>query len=234
MALSWLKTSVIAEVVLAVLPVVIFMFAFQFFIIKRPIENLSQILIGIALSTIGLILFLEGLELGFLPLGQQVGASLPTTGSAYIVVAFASIFGYAVTLAEPNLRVLISQVETVSSGSIPGNIILHVVGIGVGASLGISMLRILMGIPLWKIIVPGYLLALMLIYFAPAYIVPMAFDAGAVVTGPVVVPLILTIGVGLTSVLGGRDPLIDSFGLVATATLAPVISLLMLGIALGE
>ncbi|KAB2947994.1 MAG: hypothetical protein MPEBLZ_02998 [Candidatus Methanoperedens nitroreducens] len=234
MALSWLKASVIAEVVLAVLPVVIFMFAFQFFITKRPIENLSQILIGIALSTIGLILFLEGLELGFLPLGQQVGAGLPTTGSAYIVVAFASIFGYAVTLAEPNLRVLISQVETVSSGSIPGNIILHVVGIGVGVSLGISMLRILLGIPLWKIIVPGYLLALMLIYFAPAYIVPMAFDAGAVVTGPVVVPLILTIGVGLTSVLGGRDPLIDSFGLVATATLAPVLSLLMLGIALGE
>jgi hypothetical protein len=234
MSLSWLKIPVITEVVLAVLPVVVFMFAFQFFIIRKPIENLSQILIGITLSTIGLILFFEGLKLGFLPLGHQVGAGLPTTGSVYLVVAFASIFGYAVTLAEPNLRVLISQVETVSSGSIPGNLVMHAVGIGVGASLGLSMLRIILGIPLWKIIVPGYLLAFILIYFAPAYIIPMSFDAGAVVTGPVVVPLILTIGIGLTSVLGGRDPLTDGFGLVATATLAPVISLLILGIALGE
>ncbi|MCX9028420.1 MAG: DUF1538 domain-containing protein [Candidatus Methanoperedens sp.] len=234
MALSWLKTSVITEVILAVIPVVIFIFAFQYIIIRKPVENLSQILIGITLSTIGLILFLEGLRLGFLPLGQQVGADLPTTGSVYLVVAFGSIFGYAVTLAEPNLRVLISQVETASSGAIPGNIILHAVGIGVGASLGISMLRILLGIPLWKIIVPGYLLALILIYFAPAYIIPMSFDAGAVVTGPMVVPLILAMGLGLTSVLGGRDPVVDSFGLVATATLAPVLSLLILGIVLGE
>lgn len=234
MVLSWLKDSAVTEVVLAVLPITVFLFTFQFFIVKRPVENLSQILIGIALSTLGLILFMEGLKLGFLPFGHQVGANLPGTGSAYLVIAFGSIFGYAVTLAEPNLRVLIRQVETVSSGAIPGSLVLHVVGVGVGMALGISMLRILLGIPLWKIIVPGYLLAFVLIYFAPAYIVPLAFDAGAVVTGPMVVPLILTIGVGLISVLGGKDPLIDGFGLVATATLAPVISLLILGIAMGE
>lgn len=234
MSLSWLKNSVITEVVSAVLPIVIFLFAFQFLIMKKPVENSYQILLGIALSTAGLILFLEGLKLGFLPLGRQVGAGLPTSGSVYLMVVFAVIFGYAITLAEPSLRVLINQVETVSSGAIPGNLVMHAVGIGVGASLGISMLRILLGIPLWKIIVPGYLLAFILIYFAPAYMVSLSFDAGAVVTGPMVVPLILTVGVGLTSVLGGRDPLIDGFGLVATATLAPVISLLILGIAMGE
>ena len=234
MSLSWLKNSVITEVVSAVLPIVIFLFAFQFLIMKKPVENSYQILLGIALSTAGLILFLEGLKLGFLPLGRQVGAGLPTSGSVYLMIAFAVIFGYAITLAEPSLRVLINQVETVSSGAIPGNLVMHAVGIGVGASLGISMLRILLGIPLWKIIVPGYLLAFILIYFAPAYMIPLSFDAGAVVTGPMVVPLILTVGVGLTTVLGGRDPLIDGFGLVATATLAPVISLLILGIAMGE
>lgn len=116
MAVSWLKNSVITEVVFAVLPVVVFLFAFQFLIMKRPIENVYQILIGIALSTAGLILFLEGLKLGFLPLGHQIGASLPASGSVYLVVAFGSVFGYAITLAEPNLRVLINQVETVSSG----------------------------------------------------------------------------------------------------------------------
>lgn len=230
MALSWLKDSVVTEVIIAVLPIVIFLIAFQFFILRRPVENISQILIGIALSTVGLILFLGGLKLGFLPLGHQIGANLPATGSVYLVVAFGCIFGYAVTLAEPNLRVLINQVETVSSGAIPGKLVMHAVGIGVGLSLGVSMLRILLGIPLWMIVVPGYILAFMLIYFAPRYIVPLAFDAGAVVTGPMVVPLILTIGVGLTSVLGGRDPIIDSFGLVATATLAPVLTLLVLGI----
>ncbi|KCZ70756.1 Protein of unknown function (DUF1538) [Candidatus Methanoperedens nitroreducens] len=234
MSLSWLRDSAIADVLLAVLSVVIFMFAYQFLIIRKPVENLPQILIGIALSTAGLILFLEGLKLGFLPLGRQVGADLSGTGSAYLVIIFGSIFGYVITLAEPNLRVLINQVEMVSSGAIPGNLVMHVVGIGVGMALGISMLRILLGIPLWKIIVPGYILAFVLIYFAPVYIVPLAFDAGAVVTGPLVVPLILTIGVGLISVLGGRDPLIESFGLVATVTLAPVISLLILGIAIGE
>lgn len=232
--LSWLRDSVVAGVILSVLPIVIFMFSFQILITKRPVENLSQVLIGIVLATAGLILFLEGLELGLLPLGHQVGAGLPGTGPAYLVVFFGSIFGYAVTLAEPNLRVLIIQVETVSSGTIPGSLVMHTVGIGVGISLGISMLRILLEIPLWKIIVPGYLLAFALIYFAPAYIVPLAFDAGAVVTGPMVVPLILTIGVGLVSVLGGKDPLTGSFGLVATATLAPIISLLMLGIVIGE
>lgn len=216
------------------MPIVVFLFAFQFFIIRRPIENLSQILIGIALSTAGLILFLEGLKLGFLPLGHRLGASLPDTSSAYLVIAFGSIFGYAITLAEPNLRVLIYQVETVSSGSIPSSLVMHGVGIGVGMAVGLSILRIFLGIPLWKIIVPGYLLAFTLIYFAPGYMVPLAFDAGAVVTGPMVVPLLLNIGIGLTSVLGGKDPLIDSFGLVATATLAPAISLLILGIVMGE
>ncbi len=234
MALFSLKNSTISDVTFAVLPIVVFLFVFQLFVVKRPIENIFQILIGILLSIIGLVLFLEGLKLGFLPFGRQVGAGLPDTGSVYIIIAFGSILGYLATLAEPNLRVLINQVETVSSGAIPGNLVMHVVGIGVGVALGVSMLRILLGIPLWKIIVPGYLIAIALIYFAPKYIVPLAFDAGAVVTGPLVVPLILTIGVGLISVLGGKDPLIDSFGLIAIATLAPVISLLVLGIVIGE
>jgi hypothetical protein len=183
---------------------------------------------------LGLILFLEGLKLGFLPFGRQLGADLSGTGSAYLVIAFGSIFGYAVTLAEPNLRVLIRQVDTVSSGAIPGSLVMHVVAVSVGIALGLSMLRILLGIPLWMIIVPGYLMAFALIYFAPAYMIPLAFDAGAVVTGPMVVPLILTIGVGLVSVLGGKDPLTESFGLVATATLAPVVAILILGIAMGD
>lgn len=236
MTLFSLKDSVttITDVFLTMLPIIAFLFAFQFFVIKRPIENISQIVIGIILSTAGLILFLEGLKLGFLSLGHQIGAGLPGAGSIYIIVAFGLIFGYAVTLVEPNLRILIDQVEMVSAGAIPARLVMHVVGIGVGISLAISMLRVFLGIPLWKIIVPGYLLAFALIYFAPSYIVPLAFDAGAVVTGPMVVPLILTIGIGLISVLGGKDPLIDSFGLVATTTLAPVISLLVLGIALGE
>ena len=111
---------------------------------------------------------------------------------------------------------------------------MHVVAVSVGIALGISMIRILLGIPLWMVLVPGYLLAFALIYFAPEFMVSLAFDAGAVVTGPMVVPLILAVGVGLVSVLGGKDPLIEGFGLVATATLAPVISLLILGIAMGE
>jgi hypothetical protein len=234
MTLFGLKVSVIPDVVLAVLPILAFLFAFQYFVVRKPIENVSHILIGITISIVGLILFLEGLELGFLPLGKQVGAGLQGTGSVYIVIAFGTVFGYAITLAEPNLRVLIGQVETVSAGSIPGSLVLHTVSVGVGASLGISMLRILLGIPLWKIIVPTYLLAFALIYFTPEYIVPLAFDAGGVVTGHMVVPMILTIGVGTTAVLGGKDPLIDSFGLVATAAIAPVISLLILGIAMGE
>lgn len=93
-------------------------------------------MIGIALSTAGLILFFEGLKPGFLPLGRQIGAGLPASGSLYLVVAFGSIFGYAVTLAEPNLRVLINQVETVSSGSIPGDLVMHAAGIGLVHHLG--------------------------------------------------------------------------------------------------
>ncbi len=148
MTLFGLKVSVITDVISAVLPIVAFLFAFQYFVVRKPIENVSHILIGIAISIVGLILFLEGLELGFLPLGRQVGAGLQGTGSAYIVIAFGTVFGYAITLAEPNLRVLIGQVETVSAGSIPGSLVLHTVSAGVGASLGISILRILLGIPI--------------------------------------------------------------------------------------
>jgi len=165
MVLSWFKDSVVTEVFSAVLPIIAFLFAFQLFIIKRPVDNLSQVLIGIVMSTLGLVLFLEGLKLGFLPFGRQLGADLSSTGSAYLVIAFGSIFGYAVTLAEPNLRVLIRQVDTVSSGAIPGSLVMHLVAVSVGIALGLSMLRILLGIPLWMIIVPGYLLAFALIYF---------------------------------------------------------------------
>ncbi len=213
-----------------IIPVTAFLIIFQIFILKSPIENLKSLVGGIILSTVGLFLFVKGLERGLVPLGQSVGQSLPRGGNVYIIILFAFILGYTTTLAEPALASLGAQVEELSSGVLHSSWLIHTVSLGVGVGVVLGMLKIILKIPSTYLIVPILLVTALLGYLAPERITGIAFDAAGVTTGPVTVPLNMALAIGLSNVIGGSDPLIDGFGVIALASLGPIITVLSLGI----
>lgn len=217
------------EVFYAVLPVTIVVFILQI-LLRSPIEIFGQFLIGVLMVALGLILFLLGVHLGLLPIGETIGAGLPKTGKAWIIVLFGFLLGFVVTVAEPNIRILATQVDVVSNGAIPKNILVYTVAIGVAIFIGLAMLRIIAGIPMKYLLVVGYSLVFILAAFTPAAFVPLSLDAGGVATGPMIVPFILALGVGVASVLKGKRASTDGFGLVALAFLGPVLAVLLLGV----
>lgn len=137
---------------------------------------------------------------------------------------------FVATFAEPAVRILNTQVEKVSSGYISERMMLYTLSIGVACSIALSMFRILSGFPLWYVIIPGYLLVMILMFFSTNTFIAIAFDSGGVATGPMTVTFILAIAVGIASVIEGRDPLMDGFGMIALVALAPILSVLILGL----
>lgn len=224
--------STIVEVLISVLPVVLFLLFFNSFVLKQRLTNPAQTYIGLLLAIVGLIVFTQGLKMGFLPLGENVGQNLTQSvaSSAWLVLLFVFVLGYGVTLAEPSLQALGIQVEELSAGVIKKNLVVHAVALGVGMGGVAGMLKIIYQASTGLVLAVAYAVAITLSFFAPKTIVGAAFDAGAVTTGPVTVPIIMALGVGVASALGGRDPLIDGFGLVTLTAVGPVISMLCLGI----
>lgn len=223
----------VREIIFAVLPVTVVVVILQFTLIFLPFETFLQFLVGVVMVSVGLILFLLGVHLGLLPIGEMIGSALPNTGKAWLVVLFGFIMGFVVTVAEPDVRVLAMQIDFVSQGEISRNLLIMVVALGVAVFVGIAMLRIILNIPITYILVVGYSLIFILSLFTPAYFVPISFDAGGVTTGPMTVPFILALGVGVARVLGGKSTSSDGFGLVALASIGPVLAVMMLGVIFG-
>lgn len=223
----------VREIIFAVLPVAIVVIILQFTLISLPFETFLQFLIGVIMVSVGLILFLLGVHLGLLPIGEMIGSALPNTGKAWLVVLFGFLMGLVVTLAEPDVRVLAMQIDFVSQGEISRNLLILVVALGVAVFVGIAMLRIILNIPITYILIVGYGLIFLLSLFTPAHFVPISFDAGGVTTGPMTVPFILALGVGVARVLGGKSTSTDGFGLVALASIGPVLAVMILGVIFG-
>ncbi|SER75943.1 DUF1538 domain-containing protein [Salipaludibacillus aurantiacus] len=222
---------VLIEVTMAVIPLLIFFFVFQFFFLKLEKEKIKNIVIGIIFTFAGLVLFLQGVEVGFFPAGEAIGESLGAReNTMFLLPALGFLFGLVATFAEPAIRILNYEVEKVTAGSISKNVMLITLSLGVGVSIALSMFRILAGIPLWWFIVPGYALALILIFISKDRFISIAFDAGGVATGPMTVTFIMAIAVGVATVTEGRDPLVDGFGMIALVALTPIISVLILGL----
>ncbi|NLM39632.1 MAG: DUF1538 domain-containing protein [Firmicutes bacterium] len=219
------------ETLISVLPVVLFLLAFNRFILKQPLPNSRELFRGLVLTVIGLWIFTQGLSKGLLPLGSTVGENLTASGNTWVILLFSFILGYSMTLAEPSLQALGLQVEEYSAGQVSKTLVVQLVAFGVGIGLVIGMLKVIMGWPYTHVIIPMYVLAVILAPFASKTFVGLAFDSGAVTTGPVTVPIILAIGPALASAIGGRDPLIDGLGLVAIVTVSSVLCLLVLGVA---
>lgn len=218
------------ETLISVLPVVLFLLAFNALILKKSLANPREIFGGLVLTVIGLTIFVQGLNRGLLPLGTTVGENLTAHGNTWLILVFSFILGYGMTLAEPSLQVLGMQVEEYSAGQITKTMVVQLVALGVGIGLVIGMLKVIMGWPFAYVIVPLYVLAIILAPFASKTLAGLAFDSGAVTTGPITVPIILALGASIASAISGRDPLIDGLGLVALVAISPVLCLLVLGV----
>ena len=220
-----------------VLPIVIFIFLFQTLVIRKPIPNFKRLLAGLGFVIVGLGLFLIGLEQALFPLGREMAAQLTSpealVGSgtrdwtSYLwVYAFALAIGFATTIAEPALLAVSMKAHDVSGGAI------HVWGLRVAVALGVAVgvalgtYRIITGMPLQYFIMAAYLVVVIQTILAPKLIIALAYDSGGVTTSTVTVPLITALGLGLAETIPGRSPLLDGFGLVAFASVFPIIAVL--------
>ena len=227
-------SDVLFEVFIALAPLAILFLFFQLFFLKLPIKRLTDIGIGFLLTFLGLSIFLQGVHIGFLPVGELMGQKLGSLPNKWILLPIGFIIGFFVIYAEPAVSVLINQVEKVSGGYIPGKILQYTLSIGVGLAIIAAFIRIFLGISLWYFIVPGYIIALIMVKFSSKTFTSIAFDSGGVATGPMTATFLLALFVGVASVTEGRDPLLDGFGMVALVALAPILSVLTLGILFGR
>ena len=223
-------TDVLLEVSMALIPLLLFFLFFQVFMLKLPWKKVKDIIIGVILTFIGLSFFLQGVHVGFLPVGREIGDIVGDWEHQWILIPVGFLLGFVATFAEPAVRVLNLEVDKVTGGYIPNKLMLYTLSIGVAISISLAMARIIYGIPLWYFIGPGYLLALGMMIYSTETFTAIAFDAGGVATGPMTVTFILAIALGFSETLEGRDPLIDGFGMIALVALAPILSVLTLGL----
>ena len=235
----------VADSGLDVLPIVAFLFAFQWFVIGKRMPNGGQIIAGFLFVVIGLGLFLEGLTQSLFPLGRMMAEQLThpeflldtvehavadvTWKDFYWVYIFAATVGFSTAMAEPALIAVAMKANTVSGGTI-GVVGLRV-AVAIGAGIGVSLgcFRVITGLPLPYFIAAGYFIVILQTIAAPKEIVPLAYDSGGVTTSTVTVPLVAALGLGLADAVPGRSPLLDGFGLIAFTALFPIITVLAYG-----
>lgn len=222
--------DVLIEVSMALIPLVLFFSFFQIFMLKLPFKKVRDIFVGLVLTFLGLSLFLQGVHVGFLPVGREIGEIVGDWSYQWVLIPVGFLLGFVATFAEPAVRVLNAEVDKVTSGYIPQKLMLYTLSIGVAISIALAMTRIIYGIPLWYFIGPGYFLALSMTFYSNETFTSIAFDAGGVATGPMTVTFILAIALGFSETLEGRDPMIDGFGMIALVALAPILSVLTLGL----
>jgi len=226
------------------IPIILLFGFFQIFVIKQPIANLKKILVGCLYVFIGLTLFLAGLDEALFPIGKIMASQLtaPTFlgavhGDALLqdwktytwVYLFAASIGFSTTIAEPSLIAVAYKASEVSGGSISQRGLRITVAIGVAVGISLGSFRIISGTPLFLYILAGYLIVICQTFFAPKSIIPLAYDSGGVTTSTVTVPVVAALGLGLSSAVPGRNPAIDGFGLIAFASLFPIIAVLGYG-----
>jgi len=217
------------SVATAVVPLMVLFMVFQLLMLKLPRAYVLNILKGALLASIGLLLFLQGVHIGFLPYGRAIGETLGALPYKWLLVPFGFILGFLTTWGEPSVRILADQVEEASSGSIRSSTVLYAICTGVSIFVGLGMLRIGYNVPLLHILLPGYLLVLAIIWFSDREFLAIAVDAGGVATGPLANTFLLALSLGISSAMGDRDPIVHGLGLVSLIALAPIISVMVLG-----
>ena len=219
------------EVAIALLPIFAIFIVSQLFFLKLPKHAVRKILFGILFAFVGLVLFLLGVNAGFMEVGRAVGYGLASKDSPAFVVAAAFILGMVTILAEPAVYVLTRQIEDVTSGYLKRRVVMGTLAIGVACAVALSVIRILVPeIQLWHFLLPGYLISIILSYIVPDLFVGIAFDSGCVASGPMTATFILAFAQGAAGAVEGANVLTDAFGIIATVTMTPVIALQILGL----
>ncbi len=213
-----------------VAPIVAIILFFQYGVLKKKIENLKEVLIGFALVIIGLDAFIIGLEMGLFHLGETMAFELTKGAGNAVIYTFAFAIGFSTTMAEPSLTAIAKKAKEISDGKINDFVLRVFVAFGVAIGIALGAFRIINGGEIVYYIMVGYIFVIALTFIAPKYIIPIAYDSGGVTTSTVTVPLVAAIGIGLASNTPGRDPLIDGFGLIAFASLFPMITVMSYGV----
>jgi hypothetical protein len=224
--------AALASVTEAVAPLVALFLAFQFLWLRLPSKQVAEVLVGTAVASAGLFLFLLGMEIGFLPFGRAIGTAFGASDRPVLFVVVGVILGFLTAWGEPAVRVLADQIEEATNGSIHKSMVLMATCVGVAICVGLGVVRILLGIPLLYILAPGYLLVLLLMWRCDAEFVAIAVDAGGVATGPLANSFLLALAMGASVAMGDQDPITHGLGLVALISLAPIISVMTLGLLL--
>jgi len=234
-----LTTNKLKAAFLDLLPIIIVVSFFQFAVLRQPFPNLSEIIAGLVFVVLGLTLFIEGLKIGLFPIGENLSYALAKKGSLFWLLLFSFLLGFSTTIAEPALIAIAKEAARIAveadllQEKQEANYALGLrmsVALSVGLAILLGVWRIIKGWPIYYFIIGGYLLVMLMTLFAPAEIIGIAYDSGGVTTSTITVPLVTALGVGLASVIEGRSPLTDGFGLIAFASLLPMIFVMGFGI----
>ncbi len=221
------------------IPIILVVVFFQSIVLQQPFPNLPEILVGLVFVVLGLLFFVEGLEMGLFPIGENLSVQLVRKGSVFWLFLFAFLLGFSTTIAEP---ALIAVADKAAAIALDGNLIAAdfqkqyvwglrlSVALSVGLAIVIGVLRIIKGWPVHYLIIGGYLMVIAMTFIAPPEIIGIAYDAGGVTTSTITVPLVTALGVGLATVIKGRSPITDGFGLIAFASLLPMIFVMGFGL----
>ena len=215
-------------------PIIIVIAFFQIVVLRQPLPNLVEVIFGGVLVVFGLMLFVQGLEMGLFPIGEAMAQALARKGSLFWLLIFAFLLGFSTTVAEPALIAVAAEAAEIAAeggliSSSPASMKGYSLGLrlsvafSVGIAILIGVLRILRGWPIHYLIIGGYVAVMLMTLIAPREIIGIAYDSGAVTTSTITVPLVTALGVGLASIIKGRSPLMDGFGLIAFASLMPMI-----------
>ncbi len=217
-------------VVTDVIPILAVILFFQYVVLKKHIDNLKEVLIGFALVVLGLDAFIVGLEMGLFSVGETMAYELTRYDNNIIIYSFGFLIGFSTTMAEPSLTAIAKKAKEISDGKINDFVLRLFVALGVAIGIALGSYRIVVGGEIVYYIMSGYMFVVVLTFIAPKYIIPIAYDSGGVTTSTVTVPLVAALGLGLATNIDGRDPLIDGFGLIAFASLFPMLTVMLYGV----
>jgi uncharacterized membrane protein (DUF2068 family) len=221
-------------------PIFLVIVFFQFAVLQQPLPNLGEILLGVVFVVLGLTFFIHGLEQGLFPIGESMAADFARKGSVFWLVVFAFCLGFGTTVAEPALIAVAAEAADVAAAGAMiesseearedyAQGLRYTVAFAVGLAIVLGVVRIIKGWPLQWLIIGGYILVVIMTAFAPTEIIGIAYDSGGVTTSTITVPLVTALGVGLATSIRGRNPMIDGFGLIALASLTPMIFVMAYG-----
>jgi hypothetical protein len=223
------------------LPIILVIVAFQMLVLRKPFPDVAGMVVGTLFVVIGLMFFVQGLEMGLFPIGEEMAYAFAQKGSLTWLLVFGFLLGFSTTVAEPALIAIVAKAADVvaEANYIPSDTASRAayamqmrltVALSVGVAIVLGIFRILRGWPIQYLIIGGYVVVVLMTSVAPEAIVGIAFDSGGVTTSTVTVPLVTALGIGLASSIRGRDPLVDGFGMIALASLTPMIFVMILGI----